>query len=75
MTRPKSGTPKGDLATARWRKTMQMRYGDVTKKMQEVGRKGGLVKGTMGGFAHPTANPSAAGRKGGLKSKRTKKSQ
>ena len=42
---------------------------------REIGRKGGLVKGTMGGFAHPTADPSAAGRKGGLKSRRTKKSQ
>ena len=50
MPRPKAGTKEGNLATARWRKTMQMRYGDITAVMRETGRKGGL-KSRGGGFS------------------------
>lgn len=55
MGRPKKNTPAGKLATERWRKTMQERYGDITAKMQEMGRKGGKngkgpdYKGGFGG--------------------------
>ena len=64
-----AGTKAGGLKAAAKNKANNPNF------YREIGRKGGLVKGTMGGFAHPTADPSAAGLKGGLKSRRTKKSQ
>lgn len=54
---------------------MQERHGDITEKMRVIGKKGGSVKGTKGGFAHPSADPRAAGRKGGSISKRKPKAQ
>lgn len=82
MARPKSGTKEGDLATIKWRKTMQMRYGDITKVMRETGRKGGLVS-RGGGFAtdipcncnlieEPHRISECAGSVGGRKSRRGK---
>ena len=50
MSRPRSNTPEGRLATERWRETMQERYGNVTEKMQEIGSRGGKASNT-GGFA------------------------
>ena len=74
MPRPKKGTPESELATQRWRETMQERYGGVTEKMQEIGAIGGKAPTTKPkGFA---ANPELAarvGRIGGTISRRTKK--
>ena len=53
MARPASGTKEGDIATAKWQKTMKERYGDISAKMSEEGRKGGL-KSRGGGFATRT---------------------
>ena len=50
MPRPKKGTPEAELATQRWRETMQERYGGVTEKMQEIGSIGGR-NSNNGGFA------------------------
>ena len=77
MSRPKSGTPAGDKATAKWKATMIQRYGSAEKfhnKMVEVGRKGGSVN-------HPATRPFSvnhslaisAGRAGGLISRKGKK--
>lgn len=63
MARPRSGTPEGDLATARWRETMNERYGGVTERMAEIGRKGGLVQ-VPKGFAL-SGKAVEAGRLGG----------
>lgn len=73
MGRPKKNTPAGKLATERWRKTMQERYGDITAKMQEMGRKGGKNgKGPdyKGGFGGDRELARRAGRKGGRISRR-----
>lgn len=73
MGRPKKNTPAGKLATERWRKTMQERYGDITAKMQEMGRKGGKNgKGPdyKGGFGGDRELAKRAGRKGGRISRR-----
>ena len=74
IARAKKGTPAGDLATERWRETMQERYGNVTEKMQELGSRGGKAPTTKPkGFA---ANPQlarTAGALGGRISRRTKK--
>jgi general stress protein YciG len=73
MSRPCKNTPAGKLATERWRKTMQERYGDITAKMQEMGRKGGKNgKGPdyKGGFGGDRELAKRAGRKGGRISRR-----
>lgn len=73
MGRPKKNTPAGKLATERWRKTMQERYGDITAKMQEMGRKGGKNgKGPdyKGGFGGDRELAKRAGQKGGRISRR-----
>jgi len=73
MGRPKKNTPGGKLATERWRKTMQERYGDITAKMQEMGRKGGKNgKGPdyKGGFGGDRELAKRAGQKGGRISRR-----
>lgn len=73
MSRPCKNTPAGKLATERWRKTMQERYGDITAKMQETGRKGGKNgKGPdyKGGFAGDRELAKRAGQKGGRISRR-----
>lgn len=67
-----SGTPTGFKKA---RATMIDRMGGeeaYRAHYVEMGRKGGkLSRG--GGFAHPNADPSAAGKLGGMKSRRTKK--
>lgn len=74
MARPKAGTEAGELATQRWRETMQERYGGVTEKMQEIGRRGGSTPTTKAkGFAADPVLAARAGRLGGLISRRTKK--
>ena len=50
MARPRKGSPEAELATQRWRETMQERYGGVTEKMQEIGSIGGKASNN-GGFA------------------------
>ena len=73
MPRPKKGTPNGDLATQRWRKTIEDRYGDVTEVMTRVGALGGKVE-------HRETRPfytnrelaRIAGTKGGRVSRRNK---
>lgn len=73
MSRPGKNTPEGKLATERWRKTMQERYGDITAKMQEMGRKGGKNgKGPdyKGGFGGDRELAKRAGQKGGRISRR-----
>ena len=50
MARPRKGSPEAELATQRWRETMQERYGGVTEKMQEIGAIGGR-NSNNGGFA------------------------
>lgn len=73
MSRPCKNTPAGKLATERWRKTMQERYGDITAKMQETGRKGGKNgKGPdyKGGFGGDRELAKRAGQKGGRISRR-----
>lgn len=73
MGRPRKNTEAGKLATERWRKTMQERYGDITAKMQEMGRKGGKNgKGPdyKGGFGGDRELAKRAGQKGGRISRR-----
>lgn len=73
MSRPKKGTPEGELASRRWRETMIRRYGSPSKKMAEVGRIGGQNgRGPdyRGGFAANPAKARIAGAKGGAKSRR-----
>ena len=82
MARLASGTKEGDIATAKWKKTMEERYGDISVKMSEEGRKGGL-KSRGGGFATRIAcecdvidglhvKSQCAGAIGGATSRRTK---
>ena len=39
---------------------------------KDIGRRGGSVTGTKGGFAHADSNPSEIGRKGGLAPRKRK---
>lgn len=76
MSRPKKNTPAGKIATERWRKTMEEKYGGVTAKMQQIGRIGGLNgKGPdyKGGFAADRERARIAGAKGGHISRRNGK--
>lgn len=76
MPRPKKDTPAGKLASEKWHKTMTERYGNITKRMQETGRLGGLAgrgEGYKGGFAGSRELASRAGSKGGSISKRKSK--
>ena len=77
MARPKKGT-KGDAeATAKWKKTMEEKYGGkekLSQLMRTIGSKGGQSgrgEPYMGGFASNRELAKIAGRKGGLKSRRT----
>lgn len=72
MPRPKKGTKAGDLATMRWRATMERQHGGpegAHRFMQKLGQKGGR-NGTTGGFAANRELAVIAGRKGGTKSRR-----
>ena len=76
MSRPKKGTPEGELASRRWRETMIRRYGSPSKKMAEVGRIGGQNgRGPdyRGGFAANIEIARLAGMKGGKISRRKSK--
>ena len=73
MARPKKDTKAGKIATEKWRKTMEERYGSVTEKMKEVGRIGGqngYGPDYRGGFASNKALAIVAGAKGGRISRR-----
>ena len=75
MVRPKSGTPEGDRALAKWRATMKRKYGENTDFFKNIGRKGGengRGPNYKGGFASDRGRTIAveAGRKGGLLSRR-----
>ena len=41
MSRPKANTPEGKKAAESWKRTMIEKYGSISAKMKEVGRKGG----------------------------------
>lgn len=72
MARPKKGTKEGDLATKRWRETVEKRYGGpegAHKFMQRIGQIGGR-NGHTGGFASNRELAREAGRKGGTISRR-----
>lgn len=77
MSRPKKGTEKGNIATEKWRATMEEKYGGPEKlheKMREMGSKGGSkgrADGAIKGFAAMTPEKRrAAGAKGGKISRR-----
>ncbi len=73
MARPKKNTKAGKLASEKWRKTMQEKYGNVSEKMAQTGRIGGQNgKGPnyKGGFAGDHDLAVKAGAKGGKKSRR-----
>lgn len=82
MSRPKKGTRGDELATAKWRKTMQEKYGGqegLHQKMQEIGAIGGQ-NGHTGGFKTNLRDKNGLtgferariyGRIGGMKSRRT----
>lgn len=73
MSRPKKNTPAGKLATERWRKTMEKKYGNITEKMRETGRiggKNGRGPDYKGGFAGNRELARIAGAKGGHISRR-----
>lgn len=68
MSRPRKNTPEGDRALAKWRQTMQAKYGDTTKFFKEIGRKGGengRGPDYYGGFAGNKQLAIEAGKKGG----------
>ena len=70
MARPKKGTPGDAEAGERWRKTITEKYGSVAEFMARVGRKGGSVCGTKGGFAADNERARRAGALGGSHSRR-----
>lgn len=72
MPRPKKNTPKGKIATEKWRKTMEEKYGDVSQKMASIGAKGGKACFTSKGFAANRELARMAGAVGGFKSRRGK---
>lgn len=81
MPRPKKGTKGHEEATAKWRKTMAEKYGDIHDRMVEMGRKGGKIS-TKGGFASMKVDENGLtgyerariyGAKGGRISKRSSK--
>ena len=72
MARPKRGEPGWEEANAKMKRTMIEKYGGQEgyhKRMQEIGRKGGKVKGVKG-FALDPERAITAGRKGGRISRR-----
>ena len=73
MSRPKANTPEGKEATRQWRETMIRKYGSISEKMRECGRKGGKAgfgPDYTGGFAYGREIASRAGAMGGYKSRR-----
>lgn len=86
MVRARKGEPGHEQALAKWRKSMEERFGGpdgVRKKFIEMGRKGGHISKT-GGFASDKVGSDGltgkerarlAGRKGGKISKRGSKKE
>lgn len=70
MPRPKKGTKAGDLATKKWRETMEKKYGGVTEYAKRIGSIGGR-KSHGGGFTNREF-ARKMGALGGLISKRSK---
>lgn len=74
MSRPKKGQKGCEEASARWRKTMEAKFGGpegVHKKMQEMGHKGGTAwTDKLKGFA---ANPELASKIAKIMGRKTKK--
>ena len=65
MPRSRKGTPEGNLATERWRKTMQERYGDPSEIMRARGAIGGKAQTTKPkGFAADNVRAHIAGSLG-----------
>lgn len=78
MSRPKKGTKESEQATEKWRKTMMLKYGNITERMAQVGSLGGR-NGHTGGFGSSKVGADGltgaerarvAGKKGGLNSNR-----
>lgn len=81
MSRPRKGTKGCQAATAKWKATMEAKYGGadgVRKRLSEMGRKGGKASNT-GGFASLVVGSDGltghqrakiAGKKGGTISRR-----
>ena len=71
--RGKKGTKSGDMASERWRETMEENYGENWREiMREQGKKGGKLS-SNGGFAVNKKLAVKAGGLGGHRSSRTKK--
>ena len=71
--RGKKGTKSGDMASERWRETMEENYGENWREiMREQGKKGGKLS-SNGGFAADKKLAVKAGGVGGHRSSRTKK--
>ena len=68
MARPSADTEKGKLATIKWRKTMEEKYGGVSEHARKIGAIGGR-KSKGGGFSDREF-ASKMGSLGGLISKR-----
>lgn len=62
--RAKKGTPEGELATQRWRETMQQKAGDPATYMRTIAAEGGR-RGHTGGFYANRELARIAGMKGG----------
>lgn len=72
MARPKKNEPGHEMATRRWRKTMEELYGGkegLHRRMQEMGAMGGRA-GCTGGFHGHSERAKLAGKRGGQNSKR-----
>ena len=71
--RGKKGTKSGDMASERWRETMEENYGENWREiMRKQGKKGGKAS-SNGGFAVNKKLAVKAGGVGGHRSSRTKK--
>lgn len=80
MSRPRKGEPGYEESNAKWRKTMEAKYGSTHEFMKRIGAKGGKLS-TTGGFASGIVGADGltgperakiAGSKGGKISKRGK---
>lgn len=72
MPRPKKGEPGHTEAIAKWRRTMQEKYGgeaEIRRQMQQIGAVGGQHGKTGGFYGHPE-RARIAGAKGGRISRR-----
>jgi len=85
MGRPKKGTKAGDIATAKFKATMEAKHGNISEFMRKIGAIGGK-NGTTGGWAKKTpcdcpaiagqhTKPQCRGKLGGTNSRRGKASE